>query len=88
MRERYPQARIVFGADNDEATEGNPGVSKAMEAALAIGSVVAVPRRPGDFNDLAAAFGLEAVRLSFTALVRYGRGGQARRAGRSHPGAG
>jgi putative DNA primase/helicase len=68
MRQRYQKARIVFGADNDEATEGNPGVSKAMEAALAIGSVVAVPRRPGDFNDLAAAFGLEAVRLSFAAL--------------------
>ena len=57
-----------FAADNDEKTEANPGVARAMEASLAIGAVVAVPPRPGDFNDLAAQYGLDAVRLCFAAL--------------------
>ncbi len=69
LRARYTNARIVFAADNDEATAGNPGVSKAMEAAFDIGAAVAVPPRPGDFNDLAADYGLEAVRLSIAALA-------------------
>ena len=69
LRARYTNARIVFAADNDEATEGNPGVSKAIEAAFDIGALVAVPPRPGDFNDLAADYGLEAVRLSIAALA-------------------
>ena len=69
LRARYTNARIVFAADNDEATAGNPGVSKAMEAAFDIGALVAVPPRPGDFNDLAADYGLEAVRLSIAALA-------------------
>ena len=38
LRARYANARIVFAADNDEATTGNPGVSKAMEAAFEIGA--------------------------------------------------
>ena len=69
LRARYANARIVFAADNDEATAGNPGVSKAMEAAFEIGARFAVPRRPGDFNDLAADYGIEAVRLSIAALA-------------------
>lgn len=68
LRARYANACIVFAADNDEATAGNPGVSKAMEAAFDIGALVVVPRQPGDFNDLAADYGPEAVRLSIAAL--------------------
>lgn len=60
LRERQPDAYIVFAADNDTETDGNPGVTKARAAAKAIDGLVAVPP-PGDFNDLQVAEGLEAV---------------------------
>ncbi len=43
LREKYPDQKILICADNDVATEGNPGVSKAREAARLIGAIVAVP---------------------------------------------
>lgn len=65
-RTRYPDRRIILAADNDAATEAktnkNPGVTAATEAARAVGGLLAVPDRAGDFNDLAAAEGIEAVR--------------------------
>jgi phage/plasmid primase-like uncharacterized protein len=66
MRAKYPQAQIVICADNDIA-EGKPnvGLESAREAAKAIGARVAVPEMDGrkcDFNDLARAKGLEAVK--------------------------
>jgi putative DNA primase/helicase len=64
LRDRYPSARLVILADND-AKPGrvdNPGVTAANAAARATSAVVAIPPEPGDFNDLAAAQGLEAVR--------------------------
>ncbi|MCO5118770.1 MAG: DUF927 domain-containing protein [Burkholderiaceae bacterium] len=58
---------IVCG-DDDDRTKGNPGRTKAIEAARAVGALVALPdfgadRPEGatDFNDLAAHRGLEAV---------------------------
>lgn len=60
LRERVPDAWIVFAADNDTHTEGNPGVTMARKAAQEVGGLVAVPP-PGDFNDLQLAEGLEAV---------------------------
>lgn len=51
VRERLPSANIVFAADNDAKTAGNPGVTKANEAAAAVGGSVAVPPIDGDFND-------------------------------------
>lgn len=60
LREKQPDAWIVFAADNDTETEGNPGVTFARKAAVAVGGLVAVPP-PGDFNDLQLAEGLEAV---------------------------
>lgn len=50
---------MVICADNDRFTEGNPGITKATEAAKAIGARLAVPQFPDgatgtDFNDLAA----------------------------------
>jgi putative DNA primase/helicase len=51
VRERLPSANIVFAADNDTQTKGNPGVSKANEAAAVVGGSVAVPPIHGDFND-------------------------------------
>lgn len=51
VRERLPSANIVFSADNDTETAGNPGLTKATEAAAAVGGSVAVPPIHGDFND-------------------------------------
>ena len=53
VREKLPDAEIVFCADNDTQTKGNPGLTKATEAAEAIGGSVAVPPIHGDFNDYA-----------------------------------
>jgi putative DNA primase/helicase len=41
---QVPHARIVVCADNDQGTPGNPGLTKATEAARAVGGFVAVPR--------------------------------------------
>ena len=68
MRQRYPDVKIIVCCDNDYRTEGNPGLMKATEAALAVGGLLAVPDfgtiRPDgdtDFNDMAAHYGAEAV---------------------------
>ena len=53
VREKRPDAEIVFCADNDTQTPGNPGLTKATEAAQAVGGSVAVPPMAGDFNDYA-----------------------------------
>lgn len=57
-RERWPHADIVVCGDDDWHTEGNPGRTKAIEAAAVIGGRVSFPRfAPGDdgtdFNDMA-----------------------------------
>lgn len=54
VRKLYPGGRIVLAADNDANTPGNPGLTKAREAARAVGAAVALPPIPGDFNDWAA----------------------------------
>jgi putative DNA primase/helicase len=67
-RERWPQREIIIAADNDQFTDDNPGLTKATTAAKAIRAKLAVPQfkdlasRPTDFNDLATAEGLDAVR--------------------------
>jgi len=69
LRTKYPQARIVMCADDDYQTAANTGLTKATEAALAVGGLVAKPDfgivRPDgakDFNDLHQLHGAEAVR--------------------------
>lgn len=68
LRERFPALRLVLCADDDYRTADNPGLSKATEAARAVGGLLAVPHfgdaRPDgatDFNDLAQHRGPEAV---------------------------
>lgn len=51
LRTKFPDAEIVVCADNDLQTPGNPGLTYAREAALAIGGRLAVPPGAGDFND-------------------------------------
>jgi putative DNA primase/helicase len=68
MRKKLPSLPLVICADDDRDTEGNPGITKANQAALAVDAGVAVPdfgeNRPAgvtDFNDMAALLGLKAV---------------------------
>ena len=43
LRAKFPMARIVVCADNDTHTPGNPGVTRAQEAARAVGGALVVP---------------------------------------------
>lgn len=49
LRAKFPEVALKLCADNDEKTSGNPGLTMAREAALAIGAALAVP--PSGFND-------------------------------------
>lgn len=69
MRERFPALLLIVCADDDAGTHGNPGLSKAREAAQSVGGLLAMPHfgleRPldaTDFNDMVAALGMDAVR--------------------------
>lgn len=69
IRERHLALPLIICADDDAATDSNPGMAKANEAALAVGGLVAVPdfgpdRPQGvtDFNDMTATVGIDAVR--------------------------
>jgi len=69
LREKFPRQKLVICADDDWKTAGNPGVTKAEKAACSVGAVFVVPLWSGergekdtDFNDLARAEGLDAVR--------------------------
>ncbi len=69
LRAKYPSAKIVLLADDDHRRLGNPGMTKARQAAMAVDGAVAVPEfgdsRPDDatdFNDLAQLAGADAVR--------------------------
>ncbi|WP_374402673.1 toprim domain-containing protein [Niveibacterium sp.] len=57
-RKAWPAAELLVCADNDRNTPGNPGLTKATEAAKAVGAKLTVPQFPdcapgSDFNDLA-----------------------------------
>ncbi|MDR3453570.1 MAG: toprim domain-containing protein [Rhodoferax sp.] len=72
---KFPALKIIIAADDDHRTEGNPGLTAAKQAALAVGGFVAVPRFPADrppkatdFNDLHALAGLAAVRECFAEI--------------------
>lgn len=43
LRSKFPELRIIVCADNDTQTPGNPGLTKAWEAARAVGGWVAAP---------------------------------------------
>lgn len=70
MRSRFPDAKLIIGADNDQWTKGNPGATKARAAAEAVGGLLAIPEfsdlssKPTDFNDMHQQHGLEAVRAA------------------------
>ncbi|PBB30593.1 toprim domain-containing protein [Mesorhizobium sp. WSM3882] len=80
IRAKYPKARIIFTADNDRLVKMpdgrfNPGVTKARDAAEAVGGLVAFPVFDDteieltDFDDLARKSGLDAVRGAIDAVL-------------------
>jgi len=71
-RIRYPEREIIIAGDDDHETEGNPGRTKAEQAGQEIKGKVILPKFKNptgktDFNDLAAAEGLEAVKQQLRA---------------------
>jgi putative DNA primase/helicase len=75
IRAKFPELEIIIAADDDHATEGNPGLTNATEAARAVGGLLVVPVFPctrgpkdSDFNDLHQRAGLDAVRLQLSVV--------------------
>jgi putative DNA primase/helicase len=76
MRDKLPDVEIVICADDDYRTDGNPGLTKAKEAAAQIGAKVAIPEfgknRPEkatEFNDMLLHLGLDRVRERLQAAL-------------------
>ena len=44
LRQKFPAAKIIICADDDDSTLGNPGLTKARIAAQSIGGFVAIPQ--------------------------------------------
>lgn len=67
-RSQYPDREIIIAGDNDCNTEGNPGRTKAIEAAQAVGAQITIPEfspdntSGTDFNDLHAQMGIGEVK--------------------------
>ncbi len=74
LRLRFPHAALVFCADDDRWTEGNPGQRKATEAATGVNGFVILPlfdgidtdTKPTDFNDLHCLAGLDQLKSQLT----------------------
>lgn len=68
LKQKYPNSKFCFAADNDtESKNGNTGIIKAQEAAMAVGGAHVVwPELPDnkkcDWNDFSTRYGSEAVR--------------------------
>lgn len=76
IRSKFPDIKIIIAADDDHATEGNPGLTKATEAARVVNGLLAIPAFPDnrgpkdtDFNDLARLAGPEAVNACINAAA-------------------
>ncbi len=76
LRDKFPDLQLIVCADDDAATAGNPGLTKAKAAALAVGGKIAFPDfgadRPSgmsDFNDLMQLHGAEVVKSQIDAAT-------------------
>lgn len=70
MRKALPNVQIIYAADNDAKTPGNPGITAAQKAANAHGGRVVWPEfdtdsDATDWNDYANMYGLDAVKACF-----------------------
>lgn len=78
LRDRFAGRRIIIAGDDDHATPGNPGRSKAREAAERTSACLALPVFPvpatagTDFNDLHTDQGLALVRDQIKQAVERG----------------
>lgn len=43
MQAKFPKMKLILCADDDRRTPGNPGITKATEAARAVGGLLAIP---------------------------------------------
>jgi putative DNA primase/helicase len=73
-RMMHPDADIIICADNDHRSEGNLGVTKALEAAAAAGGSMVAPTFDAhdagtDWNDYAAAHGIDATRSALESAL-------------------
>ncbi len=76
LHSKYPMLRLILAADDDAFTDGNPGITKATEAAKAVGGYLTKPHFSGerndketDFNDLHQQAGLDAVKACIEAAA-------------------
>jgi putative DNA primase/helicase len=77
LRAKYSGLEIIVAADDDHATDGNPGLTEATIAARAINGLLAIPVFPDtrgekdtDFNDLAKLTGPKAVKACVEAAAK------------------
>lgn len=75
LRSKLPDMKIVICADDDKDLDDNPGLTKGSEAAAKIGGLLAVPVfldgvTGTDFNDLAAAVGLDEVKRQIESATK------------------
>ncbi len=76
LRAKFPDLTLILCADDDLATPGNPGLTRAKEAARVVGGVVVAPdfgpdrpEKATDFNDMAVQRGMVAVRATIAAAA-------------------
>lgn len=76
LSQKLPNTKLIICADDDTETRGNPGITKANEAASVSGGIVVVPdfgsERPDgmtDFNDMAQLANKEAVSEVITSSI-------------------
>jgi putative DNA primase/helicase len=81
MRDKFPDMTLIVCADDDYKTDGNPGLTKAKAAAIAVGGKLAIPdfgeNRPNDatdFNDMCVHCDAEAVKRAIEAARLPDRG--------------
>lgn len=80
LKKEYPDANFIICADNDKWTPGNPGRTKATEAAEVLSGIVAYPKfkqpeidkhgKPTDWNDFHQIYGLNAVLKSLKPKIK------------------
>ena len=77
IREKFPDATITVCGDNDQWTEGNPGVSSSRYVAKYYSCYWCVPKfrkthdKPTDFNDLHALEGIDKVTAQISNAYKY-----------------
>lgn len=80
LHSKYPKLRLILASDDDAFTDGNPGITKATEAARAVGGYLTKPdfgaqrsEAETDFNDLHQREGLAAVKACIDAAAPVAR---------------